>query len=371
MAGALMVSNGQIDVTSREHQMQGERGVRISVIVPVHNGLHVIGRCLEAIRLSTYTNFEVLVVDDCSTDETPQIVNNFGVQCLKTPRKLGPSGARNLGADHGMGEILLFVDADVVVPPDGLGIVVEAFARDPGLAAVFGSYDDEPACRTFISQYKNLMHHHVHQSSPEQAVTFWAGCGAVRKRIFQMVGGFDETTYTASSVEDIALGLELTTRGYPIRLEKRLTVKHLKEWTISSLLRVDIFARAVPWTRLILKSGHLPRTLNLNYRSRISALLMGLLLGIGFSLLAFANVRRNLWSSAMFSVAITCALLLVLNRDVYWFFWRKRGFLFAVKAIVAHWAYYLYSGLTFVIVAADALLCSRLLTWCGIKSAKG
>src|SRR5215469_16254906 len=111
MAGALMVSNGQIDVTSREHQMQGERGVRISVIVPVHNGLHVIGRCLEAIRLSTYTNFEVLVVDDCSTDETPQIVNNFGVQCLKTPRKLGPSGARNLGADHGMGEILLFVDA--------------------------------------------------------------------------------------------------------------------------------------------------------------------------------------------------------------------------------------------------------------------
>jgi len=369
MAGALMVSNGRIDVTSRE--VPADRGALISVIVPVHNGLQVIGRCLEAIRLSMYPNFEVLVVDDCSTDATLQIIKNFGVQCLKTPRNLGPAGARNLGAKHAIGEILVFVDADVVLPPQGLGILAEAFARDPGLGAVFGSYDDEPACRTFISQYKNLMHHHVHQSSPEQAVTFWAGCGAVRKRIFQIVGGFDETTYTSSSVEDIALGLELTTRGYPIRLEKRLTVKHLKEWTISSLLRVDIFARAVPWTRLILRSGQLPRTLNLNYRSRISALLMGLWLGIGFSLLAFANLRRSLSSSAMFGVAITCALLLVLNRDVYRFFWRKRGFSFAVKAIVVHWAYYLYSGLTFVIVAAYVLLCSRLLTWFGIKSAKG
>src|SRR5215469_861920 len=105
-------------MSDREYQVHVERGVLISVIVPVHNGLHVIGCCLEALRLSTYPNFEVLVVDDCSTDATPQIVKNFGVQCLKTPRKLGPAGARNLGAEHGMGEILAFVDADVVVPPD-------------------------------------------------------------------------------------------------------------------------------------------------------------------------------------------------------------------------------------------------------------
>ena len=270
-----------------------------------------------------------------------------------------------------MGEILAFVDADVLLSPEGLGIIAEAFARDSSLAAVFGSYDDEPAGKTFISQYKNLMHHYVHQSSPEQASTFWAGCGAVRKRIFQIVGGFDETTYTTPSVEDIAFGLELTTRGYPIRLEKRLTVKHLKQWTTSSLLRADIFGRAVPWTRLILKSGQLPRNLNLDYRSRISAVLVGLLVAIGLLLLAFASERRNLLSPAMFGMAITCTMLFVLKCDVYRFFWRKRGLLFAVRAIALHWAYYLYSGLTFAIVAADALLCSRLSTWRGVKSSKG
>jgi len=355
-------------MSDREYQVHVERGVLISVIVPVHNGLQVIGRCLEALRLSTYPNFEVLVVDDCSTDATPQIVKHFRVQCLTTPRKIGPAGARNLGAKHCIGDILAFVDADVVLPPEALGIMAEAFVRDPRLAAVFGSYDDEPACRTFISQYKNLLHHYVHQSSPEQASTFWAGCGAVRKRIFQIVGGFDETTYTTSSVEDIALGLELTTRGEPIRLERRLTVKHLKQWTVSSLLRIDIFGRAVPWTRLILKSGQVPRTLNLTYRSRISAVLVGVLVGICLSLLAFASVRRNLLSSAMFGVAITSAVLLMLNCDIYRFFWRKRGLLFAARAIAVHWAYYLYSGLTFVIVAAHALLSCRLSTWFGRQS---
>jgi glycosyltransferase involved in cell wall biosynthesis len=362
-----MVSNVHMDVTSTEHQVQGERGVLISVIVPVHNGLQVIGRCLEALRLSTYPNFEILVVDDCSTDATPQIIKNFEVQYFKTPRKMGPAGARNLGAEHAIAEILAFVDADVVLPPEALAIVAEAFTRDSRLAALFGSYDDEPECNTFISQYKNLMHHYVHQSSPEQASTFWAGCGAVRKRIFQTVGGFDETTYTAPSVEDIALGLELTTRGYPIRLEKRLTVKHLKRWTLSSLLRADIFARAVPWTRLILKSRQVPRDLNLNYRSRISAVLTGLLVGIVVSLPIMASVRPNLTSWAMFAVAATCAVLLVLNCDVYRFFWRKRGLLFAARAVAVQWVYYLYSGVTFVIVAADALLCSRLSAWCRNK----
>jgi glycosyltransferase involved in cell wall biosynthesis len=370
MGGPFMVSNAQMDVTSSRHQVPVERGVLISVIVPVHNGVEVIGRCLEALKGSAYPNFEVLVVDDCSTDTTPQIIKNFGVKCFKTPRKIGPAGARNLGAEHAVGEILAFVDADVVLPPEGLGIVAEAFARDSGLAAVFGSYDDEPECNTFLSQYKNLMHHYVHQSSPEQASTFWAGCGAVRKRIFQIVGGFDETTYAAPSIEDIAFGLELTTRGYPIRLEKRLTAKHLKHWTLSSLLRADIFGRAVPWTRLILKSGQLPRDLNLNYRSRISAALIGLLVGIGLSLLVFAGVRRPLVSPALFAAAITCAVILVLNCDVYRFFWRKRGLLFAVRAVFVQWVYYLYSGLTFVIVAANALLGSRLSTWCGLRPSK-
>jgi glycosyltransferase involved in cell wall biosynthesis len=345
------------EITPREREVQAGRGLRISVIVPVHNGSHVLGHCIEALNCSTYLNFEIIVVDDCSTDTTPQIVERYGMRCIRTSRNRGPGGARNLGSKHARGEILAFIDADVVLPPEGLSLMEEAFSRDPKLAAVFGSYDDEPACDTFISQYKNLMHHYIHQSSSELATTFWAGCGAVRKSAFEDVGGFDDAKYTAPSVEDIALGLELTRRGYTIRLDKRLTVKHLKQWTVLSLLRADIFDRAVPWTRMILDSGQVPRDLNLSYASRISSALVGLLTVLGLSLpVIFASGWRHLFLPLVAAVAIICVTLLFLNWDVYRFFWRKRGLWFAARSVIAHWAYYLYSGITFAVVAAEKLI---------------
>jgi glycosyltransferase involved in cell wall biosynthesis len=345
------------EIAPGEREAQAGLGLRISVIVPVHNGSQVLGRCIEALNCSTYPNFEVIVVDDCSTDTTPQIVERYGMRCIRTPRIMGPGGARNLGSKHARGEILAFIDADVMIPPEGLGLMEEAFSCDPKLAAVFGSYDDEPACDTFISQYKNLMHHYVHQSSSELATTFWAGCGAVRKSVFEEVGGFDDVKYIAPSVEDIALGLELTRRGYTIRLDKRLTAKHLKQWTVLSLLRADIFGRAVPWTQMILNSGQVPRDLNLSYASRISAALVGLLTAVGLSLpVIFARGWRDLFLPTVAAVAITCVALLFLNWDVYRFFWRKRGLWFAARSVIAHWAYYLYSGITFAVVAAEKLI---------------
>ena len=247
------------------------------MIVPVRNGSKHLGRCLEALGRSEYAQFEVIVVDDCSTDNTPQIAERYGARYLRTPRTLGPGGARNLGAQHAGGEILVFVDSDVVMPPGALSLIAEDFRHDPELAAVFGSYDDTPPWTTFISQYKNLMHHYVHQMSSESAATFWAGCGAIRKAVFEEFNGFDAATYTVPSIEDIALGLEMVRRGRKIQLDKRLAVKHLKRWTVRNLLRADIFYRAIPWTRLILNTRHLPRDLNLTYASRASSLLVGLL----------------------------------------------------------------------------------------------
>lgn len=322
----------------------------ISVIVPVRNGSSHLPRCLEALARSAYSDFEVIVVDDCSTDATPQIAERYGSRYTRTPKKMGPGGARNLGAQCAGGEILAFVDADVVLPPEGLSLIAEDFRLDPELVAVFGSYDNEPAWTSFVSQYKNLMHHYVHQTSSERATTFWAGCGAMRKAVFEQYGGFNGAKYTAPSIEDIALGLELSRRGRSIRLDKRLQVKHLKRWTLRSVLRADIFYRAVPWANLILKTRHLPRDLNLSYASRASSLLAGLLACACILLpLTFGGVIRVRPLPLFVSTAVICLLLLVLNWDVYRFFLRKRGWWFAARAVLAHWSYYLYSGATFFV----------------------
>jgi glycosyltransferase involved in cell wall biosynthesis len=346
-----------IDHSMNEPHSQSGGELRISVIVPVRNGRNHLPRCLEALSRSEYHNFEVIVVDDCSTDTTPQIAAHYGERCLRTPRTTGPGGARNLGAHSADGEILAFVDADVVLPPKALCLIAEDFEGDADLAAVFGSYDDRPAWQTFVSQYKNLMHHYVHQSSNESAATFWAGCGAIRKSVFEEFSGFDGATYTAPSIEDIALGLDLARCGRRILLDKRLQVKHLKRWTVSNLLRADIFYRAVPWSQLILNSRRLPRDLNLTYSSRASSLLTGLLTAVlvlfGLSLTSLMHLPAGL---LLATTMLLCLTLLLLNRDVYRFFLRKRGWWFAARSVLAHWCYYLYSGVTFFVCVADHFL---------------
>ena len=330
---------------------------RISVVVPACNSRLHLPRCLEALARSEYVQFEVIVVDDCSTDDTAQVAVRYGARCFRTPQRMGPAGARNLGAQAAGGEILLFVDADVAVTPETLRLVAEDLVCDPELAAVFGSYDDKPAWTSFISQYKNLMHHYVHQTSSETASTFWAGCGAMRKKVFEEFRGFDAETYFTPSIEDIALGLKLTQSGRRIRLDKRIEVKHLKQWTVRNLLRADILYRAIPWTRLILNSRQIPRDLNLTYASRGSSLLAGLLalgcLLLPFSLGGLMRVRPAILFAGLAFIAL---LLVFLNRKVYEFFLRKRGLWFAVRAALAHWAYYLYSGVTFLLCLAMHLL---------------
>jgi glycosyltransferase involved in cell wall biosynthesis len=319
----------------------------------VHNGGLQISRCLDALRLSDYDSFEVIVVDDRSTDNTPQIVQRFGARYLVTPQQMGPGGARNLGVEQARGEIVAFVDADVVVPPGALRRISEQFERDAELAALFGSYDQAPAWNDFLSQYKNLMHHYVHQVSSERAVTFWAGCGAVRRDVFLQFGGFNAAKYPNPSIEDIELGYRLSGSGKKILLDRQLQVKHLKRWTVRGLVRADILCRAVPWTRLILETKNLPRDLNLTYASQLSSLLVSVLVLLA-ALVPFSALDIFPWASPaalLAGAAAVVVLLLILNWRVYSWFAARRSWWFAARAVIAHWAYYFYSGVVFGLTA--------------------
>ena len=328
---------------------------RLSVIVPVHNGRLQLPRCLEALRTSQFTDFEVIVVDDCSTDNTRQIIERSGARYLRTPRNMGPGGARNLAARHAHGEILVFVDSDVVVTPETLGQIAADFENDAELAAMFGSYDEHPAWSDFLSQYKNLMHHYVHQISSERALTFWAGCGAMRKGVFEEFGGFDLEKYPNPSIEDIELGFRMWRAGRRIKLNKQVQVKHLKKWTVRGLLRADIFLRAVPWTRLIVESGTLPRDLNLKAAARVSAGLVGLLVLalLALPISAFGVIPFVTAGRLGMAIAALAVLLFVLNWSVYSWFAARRGWMFACGAAIAHWTYYFYSGVVFVVCTLE------------------
>jgi glycosyltransferase involved in cell wall biosynthesis len=322
--------------------------VRFSVVVPVHNGGADLRACLQAIAASSRKADEVIVVDDCSSDGAAGCAIEFSAQVVRVSvGPCGPAFARNQGARQASGDVIVFVDADVQVHADALDQFEHAFRDDAALAAAFGSYDDEPSAPGRVSRFKNLLHHYVHQHGTREAETFWAGCGAVRREVFASLGGFSED-YRRPSIEDIEFGARLREAGHRVQLRPEILCTHRKQWTFLSLLRTDIFARAIPWTRLILRQGRLPSGLNTDGKSRWSAVLAWLLV-LGAILCPVSAAFGFRWFAlavAGFGFA-TVAALCAINRRLYRFFFGHGGLGFGVSATALHVLYLLYSSAVF------------------------
>jgi glycosyltransferase involved in cell wall biosynthesis len=315
----------------------GHGSPSVSVVVPVHNGGASFRRCLASLFSTSPPPLEIIVVVNGDSDGSSFIAETYGAQMIRLPEAVGPAKARNLGACQARGDILFFVDADVTIPENAVARVVSRFAQDPELTAMIGSYDDAPGAPNFLSQYKNLIHHYVHQISSTTACTFWGACGAVRREAFVAIGGFDER-YRRPSIEDIELGYRLSAAGMRISLDKELQVKHLKHWRWRSLLVADVLYRALPWSQLILRDRRLLNDLNTRFDQRVSVIL------------AFAAVIAAALQHYAASL-LFLGVVLILNAPVYSFFKQKRGLWFAVRSMPLHVLYFLYSGLTFGLAA--------------------
>lgn len=268
---------------------------RLTAIVPATNTPPTLDRCLEAIARAHDGPEQVIVATD--------------------PPHAGPAQARNSVVGPGCEDVLVFIDADVLVHRDAFIRIRERFDRDAGLAAVFGSYDDEPDARQLISRFRNLLHHHVHQRSGGPAGTFWAGLGAVRRTAFVRAGGFDGRRFDRPSVEDIDLGMRLVAQGERIELDTHLQGTHLKRWTLRNMIRTDFRQRGIPWTALMLLRGSSTTKLNLGWSHRASAVMSVLLLMAPLLVLLAPLLAAALAASALTAiVAINASLMRVLAR---------------------------------------------------------
>ena len=328
---------------------QNARQIDLSVIMPTIFWLGTFERCARrvlSILDSSATNAEVVFVFDGAAPPAPAWLDRPDVRIVTTGSRSGPAIARNLAAESAQGEILFFVDADVELAADAIDRIHATFAADPDLVGLFGTYDDEPAADGLVSTFRNLLHHHTHVSHPGRASTFWSGCGAIRTTAFLDLGGFDET-FAYPSVEDIELGMRVAANGGRILMTPDVRCKHLKRWTLASMVVTDVVHRAAPWTRLIMNSHKLPASLNLDWRGRLSGV-CSVLLAVCLAASAFAPMMP--WA------ALACGLVVVaLNSGFYGLCLRKRGVGFAVASIALHWLYFVYSSLTFGAVTLSVL----------------
>lgn len=302
--------------------------VNVSIILCVYNAQETVGRTLECIFKSDLTSFEVIVVDDASTDRTKGICREFQVKLLEQPVNRGPSVCRNLGVRHSNAPYLFFLDSDIVFPPDLLQRMLMLLEEDGCLAGVGSISSPEPLNPNFFSRYFAVQEYvqivrAFGKEGRAKRPFISTRCGCIKRSVFDAIGGFNEF-YRKPSIEDYEFSLRLHGK-YLLLYDKTLLHDHCFPNTF-----FKIFRRYHQNTRQMLLLLHNRKTAELgplhsDARAKCLIGISGILCLVGF------------WNPTVFSLAILafCAAAW-LQRSLLQGFYRHGGLLFSLKAWLAY-----------------------------------
>lgn len=225
----------------------------VSVIIPVKNGGQTLEACLRALKRSYYKLAEIIVVDDHSTDGTAEIVRRHGCTLLTVVDGRGANYARNFGARHAGGEILFFLDADILVRRDTVLIAVESLEEE-WIDAIVGLYTARHRHENFVSQYKNLWVRYSYLKSSAAIDWLFGAISGIKRSAFEKLGGFDVGLNNQQGTEDIELGKRFAQANMNVVLDIDVEVEHLKNYTLGSFIRNE-FTRSMGFAELATQLG--------------------------------------------------------------------------------------------------------------------
>ncbi len=215
--------------------------MRFSLIVPTYNRQALLRRCLDAATTQHYPDYEVIVVDDGSTDNTGEMVRSEfpQVRYIRQEPNRGPAAARNRGIAAATGAIIAFTDDDCLVPADFLIRLAEGYQQHPEVAGVGGYLEapDNVLQHNIFAQFEAYVTHHIYHAGPEPYVGgFECPAGGTnsmsyRKQVLEEVGGFDEI-FPVPGGEDADLKWRVVQRSY-LLLYVPVKVLHLHEYTLT------------------------------------------------------------------------------------------------------------------------------------------
>ena len=195
---------------------------KITVVIPVLNEENLLPDTLQSLSAQTFNDYELVVVDNGSADSTAQIARQYGCRVINEERK-GVCFARQRGFQEAKGKIIASTDADTVVPPDWLELIVRSFENKPDQIAVYGDVHFRERkgpgqwfAEVFFTYFLRLNHL---LGRPH----FCGSNFAVRSEIFHHTGGFKNGAGFYAISEDVQLSLKLKKTGY-IHFHKGLAV---------------------------------------------------------------------------------------------------------------------------------------------------
>ncbi|HUN81956.1 MAG TPA: glycosyltransferase family 2 protein [Phycisphaerae bacterium] len=289
----------------------------VSVIIPTCNRRASLEKCLDALSGQTYPNYEILVVDDGSRDDTIEFLKSFVARHPALPMRWflnatnsGANHSRNRGVAESRGEILAFIDSDCVARADWIEQIVKPF-DDPEVAAVVGRIDDPPVRNIF-----ELTHRGGNRIPGEGDPGRLVGCNMAVRRGPMVQVGWDEDrrfqamidigvpdTATSGGCDEEGIYLMLRAMGYKQRTAQGAVVLHEHYYTGRSLFRQAYVGGG--------SAAHLV------YKYRLPMRIDVLPFVLAYATLLLPIINRHLWPVPSFFFIGACAAL------IYNDIWRK------------------------------------------------
>jgi GT2 family glycosyltransferase len=211
----------------------------VSVIVVCWNAADVLARCLDHLFAQDYANREIIVVDDGSDDDTPEVAQAAATRgeltYVRSPRNRGCPSARNLGLGRARGEIVAFIDADGFATPQWLAEVVKVFGEDPQIGGIASTvfFDDNPMVLNGAGGIVNRqgwaadlsMNESYEDARIAPQALYPMGCGmALRRGALERVGPFDDRML--NYYDDVDYGTRLWRAGYKVVVAADAWIDH-------------------------------------------------------------------------------------------------------------------------------------------------
>ena len=202
--------------------------IKILVVVTTYNSEKTIKECIKSIINNTYTNFELVIVDDFSSDNTKKILKKINAKKVFNQKNMGPAFSRNVGANIVKADLIVFIDSDVEINKDAFSNLIELFKSNKNLTSVSGIYCDNKY-PNILSEYENTYQSYIQhtlskfENPPYTNTSFFV----IKKYIFDRLGGFD-TQFKLANQEDIEFGKRLYNSGYKNIFSDKIKIKHLK-----------------------------------------------------------------------------------------------------------------------------------------------
>ena len=303
---------------------------RFAVIIPNYNGAATVGKCLEAVLSSNHESFEVIVVDDCSNDDSVSIISRYPCRLIRLEEHSGAATARNIGARESKGEMLFFTDSDCLLKPETLSMADAAVTGRED--TVFGgTYTEVPHDKDFFSAFQSAF---INYSETKKKEPDYIASHAmvISRELFINSGGFPGDFLPV--IEDVEFSHRLRRAGIKLEMAPDILVEHIFRFSFRKSL-ANAFRKSKYWTvyslgnrDLLSDSGTASSELKINMGSWFLSVALGLL-----SL--FLKEGAFLLPIPLFLVVDT-----LVNRNLLYSFFSAGGAVFFAKAVLYYMLVY-------------------------------